>query len=97
QLEQHCAKQNLGQPVYEPVTLLTKDGGGRDLQLFVVKVTIPGLVDSYGPFQPQQPYLDMEQAQEYGALFVLNQLGLCQQQFLPHFANIPMMPMVPPV
>ncbi|XP_038052911.1 APOBEC1 complementation factor-like isoform X2 [Patiria miniata] len=73
-LEEECAKHNWGIPTY---TLLSSRGPQNDVQLFVYKVQIPALAQSYpAGIQPTKLCTSVEDAKSLAAEHVLTTMGL---------------------
>uniref|UniRef100_T1J1J1 RRM domain-containing protein n=1 Tax=Strigamia maritima TaxID=126957 RepID=T1J1J1_STRMM len=74
---QKCAKKNnWGEPIYQALTTVQRDGGG-DVQVYVYKVVImPSFPVQYNAFQPQKLLRNADEAKQYAAEYVLNQLGV---------------------
>lgn len=77
-LEEVCMKSGWGSPNYQLHSTMGRDGSG-DIQLFLYKVTIPALMASYPPFQPNKLCRTVDEAKVYAAEFVLQQLGISTQ------------------
>ncbi|XP_053384141.1 APOBEC1 complementation factor-like isoform X2 [Mercenaria mercenaria] len=74
-LEEVCQKNGWGSPNYQLHSTMGRDGGG-DVQLFLYKVAIPALTANSGPFQPNKLSRTVDEAKNYAAEFVLQQLGI---------------------
>ncbi|XP_052800784.1 probable RNA-binding protein 46 isoform X2 [Mya arenaria] len=73
-LEELCQKNSWGVPAFHLHSTVGHDISG-EVQLFLFKVTIPGVTGAM-PFQPNKLSRSIDEAKEYAAEFVLQQLGI---------------------
>lgn len=71
-----CEKNNWGEPVFQLLSAVQNDTGENTQQLFLYKVTIPGLPGQYNHFQGNKLCRYPEEAKQIAAEYVLIQLGI---------------------
>ncbi|XP_060555906.1 APOBEC1 complementation factor-like [Ruditapes philippinarum] len=75
-LDEVCQKNGWGSPNYQLHSTMGRDGGG-DMQLFLFKVAVPALMTANnGPYLPNKLCRTVDEAKNYAAEFVLQQLGI---------------------